>query len=301
MPDILKAKLICVRIKQKTAFMRATIYKEDFFMNFFEKIVYALSATMERPTIFGTWHFVSLALAIALTAFMIWKFKDCSDKTLRRILFAFWIVIVILEVYKQIVFSMHSDGVTAEWRYQWYAFPFQFCSTPIYLLPILVFAKDCKFRNAVMAYMVTFSLFAGLVVMIYPGDVFIEIIGINIQTMVHHGLQLVIGVFLAAHNRHHLNKRFFAWAMSAFVVLCAVALGLNTVMHYAKPDVGFNMFYISPFQNCTLPVLSEVYAKAPYPVFLIVYVLGFTLVATIVYTIEKVAAKICTKIKHRND
>jgi uncharacterized membrane protein YwaF len=270
-------------------------------MNFFEKMVHVLSATMERPPLFGAWHFVSLALAIALTAFMIWKFKDCSDKTLRRILFIFWIVIVLLEVYKQVVFSMHSDGVTAEWSYQWYAFPFQFCSTPIYLLPILVFAKDCKFRNAVMAYMVTFSLFAGLVVMIYPGDVFIEIIGINIQTMVHHGLQLVMGVFLAAHNRHHLSKRFFAWAMSAFVVLCAVALGLNTVMHYAKPDVGFNMFYISPFQPCTLPVLSEVYAKVPYPVFLIVYVLGFTLVAAIVYTIEKVAAKICTKIKHRND
>ena len=270
-------------------------------MNFFEKMVHVLSATMERPPLFGAWHIVSLALAIALTAFMIWKFKDCSDKTLRRILFIFWIVIVLFEVYKQIVFSMHSDGVTVEWSYQWYVFPFQFCSTPIYLLPILVFAKDCKFRNAVMAYMVTFSLFAGLVVMIYPGDVYINIIGINIQTMVHHGLQLVMGVFLAAHNRHHLNKRFFAWAMSAFVVLCAVALGLNTVMHYAKPDVGFNMFYISPFQPCTLPILSEVYAKTPYPVFLIVYVLGFTLVAAIVYTIEKVAAKICTKIKHRND
>jgi hypothetical protein len=73
-------------------------------------------------------------------------------------------------------------------------------------------------------------------------------------------------------------------------------------MHYAKPDVGFNMFYISPFQPCTLPVLSEVYAKVPsYPVFLVIYVLGFTLVAALIYTIEKVSAKICTKIKHRND
>ena len=270
-------------------------------MNFLEKIIYALSGKMDVPTLFGTWHFVSLALVIALTAFMVWKFKDCNDKTLRRILLIFWAVIVLFEVYKQLVFSMSSDGVTAEWSYQWYVFPFQFCSTPIYLLPILVFAKDCKFRNAVMAYMVTFSLFAGLVVMIYPGDVFITIIGINIQTMAHHGLQVVIGVFLAAHNRHHLNKRFFAWAMAAFTVLCGVALGLNTVMHYAKPDVGFNMFYISPFQNCTLPVLSEVYTKAPYPVFLIVYILGFTLVAALVYTIEKAAAKICTKIKHRND
>ena len=270
-------------------------------MNFFEKMVHVLSATMERPPLFGAWHIVSLALAIALTAFMIWKFKDCSDKTLRRILFIFWIVIVLFEVYKQIVFSMHSDGVTAEWSYQWYIFPFQFCSTPLYLLPILVFVKDCKFRNAVMAYMVTFSLFAGLVVMIYPGDVYTSMIGINIQTMVHHGMQLVVGVFLAAHNRHHLNKRFFAWAVASFSVLCAVAIGLNTIMNYAKPGVGFNMFYISPFQPCTLPILSDIYAKAPYPVFLIVYVLGFTLVAALVYTIEKVAAKICTKIKHRND
>ena len=111
-------------------------------MNVFEKIVYFLSIKMERPEIFGAWHFVSLALALALVAFMVWKFKDCSDKMLRRILFIFWIVIVLFEVYKQVVFSMHSDGVTAEWSYQWYIFPFQFCSTPIYLLPILVFAKD---------------------------------------------------------------------------------------------------------------------------------------------------------------
>ena len=256
---------------------------------------------MDVPQIFGTWHIVSLSLALALTIFMVWKFKDCSDKTMRRILLVFWLVILVFEVYKQVSFSMESDGVTATWGYRWYAFPFQFCSTPLYLLPILIFAKEGRFRNAVVAYMVTFSLFAGLVVMIYPGDVYTSIIGINIQTMVHHGLQFVMGVFIASHNRHHLNKRFFAWSMATFAVLCAVALGLNTLMHYVKPGVEFNMFFISPFQACTLPILSDVYAKVPYPVFLIVYVLGFTLVAAIVYTIEKVAAKICTKIKHRND
>ena len=255
---------------------------------------------MEKPTLFGAWHFVSLALALALVAFIVWKFKDCNDKTLRRILLVFWVIIVLFEVYKQTVFSLISDGITADWSYQWYIFPFQFCSTPLYLLPILIFAPEGKFRNAVVAYMVTFSLFAGLVVMIYPGDVYTSIIGINIQTMVHHGLQLVMGVFLAAHNRHRLNKRFFAWAVATFAVLCAVALGLNTIMHYAKPDVGFNMFYISPFQPCTLPILSDIYTKVPYPVFLIAYVLGFTAVSVVIYTIEKLAAKICTKIKHRN-
>ena len=285
--------------------MWVTIYKEDFFMNFFEKIVYFLSATMERPTLFGTWHIVSLTLAILLAAFMVWKFKDCSDKTLRRVLLVFWVIIVLLEVYKQTVFSMHSDGITAEWDYQWYAFPFQFCSTPMYLLPILIFAKEGKFRNAVVAYMATFSLFAGLAVMIYSTDVFIEIIGINIQTMVHHGFQFVIGVFLVAHNRHHLNKRFFAWCMIVFSSLAFIALAANIIVHNVFLAVGinetFNMFFISPYHNCTLPILSAIYPLVPYPVFLLIYILGFALVSALVYTIEKVTVSICSKINHRND
>ena len=274
-------------------------------MNIFEEIVYFLRAEMERPVLFGAWHLVSLALAILLAAFMVWKFKDCSDKTLRRILLVFWVIIVLLEVYKQVVFSMKSDGVTATWDYQWYAFPFQFCSTPMYLLPILIFAKEGKVRNAVVAYMATFSLFAGLAVMIYPGDVYIELIGINIQTMVHHGLQFVIGVFLVAHNRHRLNKRFFAWCMIVFSVLAFVALIMNIIMHNIflanGMDDTFNMFYISPYYNCTLPILSDIYPKVDYPVFLIIYILGFTLVSALVYTIEKSIVTVCSKIKHRKE
>ena len=274
-------------------------------MNFFEKIVYFLSASMETPQMFGIWHIVSLTLAVLLAAFMVWKFKDCSDKTLRRVLLVFWVIIVLFELYKQTVFSMQSDGVTAKWDYQWYAFPFQFCSTPMYLLPILIFAKEGKVRNAVVAYMATFSLFAGLAVMVYPADVFIGMIGINIQTMVHHGLQFVIGVFLVAHNRHHLNKRFFAWCMIVFSVLASVALTMNVIMHNVfvanGMDETFNMFFISPYYDCTLPILSAIYHLVPYPVFLLIYILGFALVSALVYTIEKTVVSICSKIKHRGE
>ena len=48
-------------------------------MNTFEKIIYALSARMEKPPLFGTWHIVSLVLTLALAAFMVWKFKNCSE------------------------------------------------------------------------------------------------------------------------------------------------------------------------------------------------------------------------------
>lgn len=268
----------------------------------FEKLLYFISKRMEAPPLFGTWHIVFLVLSIAFAAFLVAMFKDCSDRTLRKLLLVCWLVILFFEIYKQVVFSFRSnDGITGSWSYTWHAFPFQFCSTPLYLLPIVIFAKEGRFRNAIVAYMVTFSLFAGLIVMIYPGDVFTSIIGINIQTMVHHGMQLAIGVFLVAHNRHHLNKRFFAWSMIVFSVFAATALLLNTIMNYAKPGVEFNMFFISPFQPCTLPVLSAIYPLVPYPVYLIMYVLGFALVSALVYTIEKCVVSICSRIKHRGE
>ena len=267
----------------------------------FEKLLYALGEKMPKPPIFGTWHIVSLVLAIALAAFLVAKFKDCSDVTLRRIFLVMWLIMLFFEVYKQFHFAFRvEDYVTWQyihWEYDWNVFPFQFCSTPLYLLPILVFAKEGKFRNAISAYMVTFSLLAGLIVMIYPGDVFSSTTSINIQTMVHHGFQLAIGIFLAAHNRHKLNKRFFAWSVAVFAALSAVALILNVVMHYAKPGVGFNMFYISPFQPCTLPVLSAIYPLVPYPVYLLIYVLGFALVSAIIYAIEKCTVYVCSRIK----
>ena len=42
------------------------------------------------------------------------------------------------------------------------------------------------------------------------------------------------------------------------------------------------MFFISPHFDCTLPVLSIIYPKVPYIGFLIIYILGFSIVAGIV-------------------
>ena len=270
-------------------------------MSALEKLLYLLDKRMDRPAIFGTWHLVSVLLTLALTVFLVGRFKDCSDHTLRRVLLVFWLTLLFFEIYKQLSFAVSFDGFyRATWEYDWHVFPFQFCSTPIYLLPIVIFAREGRFRNAIVAYMVTFSLFAGFVVMVYPGDVFTSVMSINIQTMLHHGSQVAIGMFLVAHNRHHLSKRFFAWSMIVFSFFAAIAFALNVVAHYFMAGVEFNMFFISPFQPCTLPVLSVIYPLVPYPVYLIMYILGFTLVSALIYTIEKCTVSLCSRIKHRD-
>ena len=265
-------------------------------MNFFEKIISALQGEMETPTNYSWFHLMFMAIIIASTVLLCKFFKDADDKTFRRIVLIGWIITVALEIYKQLVFSMDVDGTTAVWDFRWYAFPFQLCSTPLYVLPFVAFLKDGKVRDAMIAYIATFSLFGGLAVFFYPNDVFIRTIGINIQTMVHHGLQVVFGIYFAIRDLKKLGYKYCLKAIPVFGALVSTALVLNLIM-YRAIDETFNMFYISPYYECTLPILSEVYKVVPYIVFALIYILGFCLIAFIICYAEKGIAILVSKIK----
>lgn len=263
-------------------------------MNFFEKIVYKLSKEMTTPSLYGIFHIISLLLTIALTIFLCAGFKNCKDKTFRRIIFIGWIVMLLFELYKQIVFSFNYENGFVEWDYQWYSFPFQLCSTPLYLLPLIVFLKDGKVRDAIMSYIATFAFFGGLATMIFPDTVYIEIIGINIQTMVWHGLQVVLGIFIFVYNRKRFNHKYFLLGILVFIAMLIIAMTLNLVVVNFISET-FNMFYISPYFECILVILQDVYNSVPYVLFLLTYIIGFVLIAYLMFIIMYGINRICNK------
>lgn len=258
---------------------------------------------MTTPTNYGWFHILFLFLVIGASVLFCVKFKKCSDLLLRRIIFVFWAVMVALEIYKQIIFGFGVDDGALVWDYAWYAFPFQFCSNPLYVFPFIVFLKDGRVRDAFIGFCAFFSFFAGVAVMLYPNDVFIETVGINIQTMIHHGSQVVIGVFLAVHERRKFSKLFYLSSLIVFAALSLIAIILNVAVYHVFEYVGidetFNMFYISPYFDCTLPVLSSVYAVVPYPVFLVMYLLGFAIVGAVVALAQYGIMKLTDKIRSR--
>lgn len=256
-------------------------------MNFFEKFIMALKGTMSTPTNFGWFHLMFIAFVIIAVALLCVFARNVKNKTFRLIILISWIVILCLEIYKQLVFSYDAGS---GWDYQWYAFPFQLCSTPLYLLPFVVFLKDIGWqglvRDSIMAFLGTFVFFAGFAVFMYPNDVFISLIGINIQTMVHHGLQIVLGIYIMVYNRKKLNIMFYVKGIFTFLVMFVVALLLNIIVHAAVPGETFNMFYIGPYYPCTLPLLNIIYPKIPYVVFLILYMLGFAIAAIAMFYLQ---------------
>ena len=261
-------------------------------MTAFENFLYrGLSSTMEKPALYGAFHIISILLTIALTVCAVLFLRNASDKKMRIIVFVAWFIMTFFEVGKQLLFSMNVTGDLMTWEYNWYSFPFQFCSTPYYTLPFIFLLKDCKVRRAIMAYIATFSLFAGFIVMVLPTSVFNTYTFINVQTMIIHGFQVVLGAWMAAYNRDRLNLPFFGSGLITFAGFSSVAIILNVVMPKYLEAKGietvFNMFFISPYYNNDVPVLSALYPILPYPVYLIVYLLGFGLAASIMFGIGK--------------
>ena len=256
-----------------------------------------LNTSMEVPKSYGAYHISSVVITLILAVLMVAFLKNTKDKTVRAITAVIWIVVVFFEITKQLLYGIHmNESGTFYWDYNWYFFPFQFCSSPLYILPIVAFARNGKLRDAAIAFLATFSVFAGICVYVFPNDVFTNFTFINIQTMIHHGVQIFFGAYLAFRYRDKLNLRGLVGATGIFTALAAIALILNIGTHHIFPLVGINesinMFFISPYHSCSLPVLSMVDEALPYLPFLCVYIFGFMLCAGLIMLIMKGLIKI---------
>jgi hypothetical protein len=267
-------------------------------MNFFEKILKALDLSMTKPTPYGWFHLMWLAIVAILIVVVCLTCKKLNSKQFRTITLIVGITLILFEIYKQLNFSFDSSNGT--WSYHWYAFPFQFCSTPMYVLLLIGIIKENKFSNYLCCFMASFGLFAGLVVMLYPNTVFVSTIGINIQTMLHHGMMLVMGVFMIVSGRAKLEHKTILKGGAVFLSLLAIAFVMNIVWHFIGINQTFNMFYISPFYKCELVILDKI-QEINYVLFLFTYIFGFLLAGYLMILISMGFDKLSKLIKSKKD
>lgn len=240
-------------------------------MNIFEKILIFLDSNMVEPTNYGWFHILCLLLLV-LVIYLTKKIKND-----RKLIFIISILCIGLEIYKQINFSFNYDTVNTWWRYKWYAFPFQFCSTPMYIGLIASVIKSDKIRNYLYSFLATYGLIAGIAVMLYPNQVFTSTIGINIQTMICHGSMVLMGLYLLINKKVEFNYKTVLKALLVFSIQVLIALSADILTYYINLDGGLELFYLSPYHKSILPVFSLIYEKVPYIVFLFIYIVGFSI------------------------
>lgn len=250
-------------------------------MTFWQNLLRVLDTPMTEPQPYGVFHLIWFALSIlAGVGLCLWHKRSGSEKRVRTVVAITAFTVIVMEIYKLINFSFeYENGVSFE--FEWYAFPWQFCSTPMYVGALTVLFRKGKVHDALCAYLATYAMFAGLIVMILPTTVFTETIGINIQTMFCHGSMITVAIYLMYSGHVKLEHKTILKALPVFAVTLGIAMILNEVAHYSGllENHDFNMFYISPHQDPHLPVFSLIQPLVPYVVSLLLYVGVFTLAA----------------------
>ena len=247
-------------------------------------LITILDIKMQVPLPYSPFHIFFVILSV-WAGFLL--YNHCSGRDgsfVRRVLFWGSLLIIVLEIYKQINYSFQVKGEQILFDYQWYAFPFQFCSTPMYIGLIAAVTKNEALHRRLCAYLASYSLFAGISVMAYPVSVFTDTVGINIQTMVWHGAMITMGIVLLRTGYVRASVRTVMDAFPVFLTLVVTAAFMNEIAHQTGllSSETFNMFFISPYCAPSLPVYSLIQPLVPFPLSVLIYIAGFTAAAMIV-------------------
>ena len=265
-------------------------------MSLFEKIIFALQKTMPTPKPFGWFHLLMLGIMFGAILSLAMIKKHHSEKQLKIVLGVYGIVALILELLKQIVWSFNYDPVfnVVTWDYQWYAAPFQLCTTPIYVSLIIMLMKKSKLRDMLSSYLAFTTILGSIATIFIPDSCFVDTILVNIHTTWLHYGSFVVSIYLMM--TREVGSTFKDLINGIFVFLFFVGLAsiLNVSIYQANVLNGetFNMFYISPYFISELPVFDIIQQNTPYALFLLIYIIALSVGSAIVWTIMRGVRKI---------
>lgn len=256
-------------------------------MNSFEKILYMLQVQMKRPEPYGWFHLMWIGIVVISLLILFLFRKKYSNKQLKIVLGIYGIVALILEVTKQIIWSFEYDVASniVTWDYQWYAAPFQLCTTPIFASIICLFLKEGKVRDSFLSYMAFVTILGSFMTIIIPDSCFTKDILINVHTMWLHCGSFVVSIYLIMSRAIEVNKENFKNGFKIFLIFVLIAEILNIGIYNSGILNGetFNMFYISPYFISTLPVFDVIQQNVPFMIYLLIYIIAIFIGSLVVY------------------
>lgn len=264
-------------------------------MNLFEKFLLFLQGEMNTPTSFGWFHLMWIILALLTIVFLCIRKDKHNERELKIVLGTYGIIALFLETLKQLIWSFNYDATLnlVTWDYEWYAFPFQLCTTPIFVTLICLFLKPSKFRKSLLSYLAYITILGSITTILMPDSCFVSDILVNIHTMWLHIGSFVVSIYLLISKEVEVHYKNLIYAILVFIIFAFIANYLNIVIYNIGVLNGetFNMFYISPYFISSLPVFDIIQQNVPYLLYLLIYVIAISLGGTIIYLIALLIQK----------
>lgn len=233
---------------------------------------------MDAPQLFGGFHIASSLIAAATAAAMaVWlarRFMAAKypfEKLVKILAITGWILVV-LEVYKQFFLYYIVNGGAYDW---WY-FPFQLCSVPMYLCVLLPAVRK-KSRRTYLTFLGGYTFVSAAATLIYPEDILRSYTALTVHGFVWHGLLLFISLAVLLTGSADTSARGLMRAFGLFIVLCGIAVLINVLAEpvmqtqQGLPHKWTAMFYLNPYHISPQPLVDTIQKTAGIPAGLLLY------------------------------
>ena len=206
-----------------------------------ENLMHATAWAMEKPAAYGTFHLSFTFVGLILSFLLAWILRNSGKKGNRIVLTVCGSFLLLSEVYKQLFYTYHIGSGA----YQWWIFPFQMCSVPMYLCLIAPWLKPGKVQQGMYNFMMSFNLLGGLMAFIEPSGIVHEYWTLTLHAFIWHMMLVFIGLYLGFSRYGGKTTKDYKLGIITFCILCVIAFGLNLLLRDISGG-SVNNFYIGP-------------------------------------------------------
>ena len=254
---------------------------------------------MTPPTPYSAFH---ILLAISGTGAAVIGAVCCRRKMhraarpeefFRRVLFVMGLILMLMELYKQVfLYLIEFNG-----HFDWWYFPFQLCSVPMYLCLAVPLLRKEKHMGIVAAFLQDFGLLGGIMALAVPPGLMHPYWSMTMHGFLWHFILLFLGLFCHMSGRVGRRAADYARVLPLFLFCCGLAVLINVL---AGPTGDADMFYLSPYHLSNQPVFHEISAAAGILPANLLYVAAMALGGFLVHEICSVVSSFSTSEAARN-
>lgn len=256
------------------------------FVNLLDSWITATAWRIETPKAYGWFHISFVVIGVLISFYAARKLRSIGDKGNRILLLSVGIFLMIAEVYKQLLYFLVIEDRSG---YSWGDFPFHLCSVPMYLCVIAPLLKPGKLQKSLYSFMMLYNLLGGGIAFTEPSGLLHSYLMLTAHAMVWHMLLVFIGLYLVFSGRGGFEIKDYRASTKTFLILCAVAFGIN-LLFWDISGGAINNFFVGP-RNSSIIVFKQISEAFGWYVSTAIYIPAVCLGAYLVFLLVRVYHK----------
>ncbi len=190
-----------------------------------------------------------------------------SKKYIVQHLYAFTIYFLLSEMIKQFLLYQKNG------YYDWWYFPFQLCSMPLYDLPVYLFLRkrNSRLAETVATFMIAYGMLGGIIVFLDTTGLHFRNAFLTCNSYLWHLMMIVLSLFLFHNVESDLSANGYKKVCVVYLIHASIATILNVVF---RRFGSLNMFYISPYQKMYQIVFKEIGEASGNTFAIVIYIIA---------------------------